>query len=389
MKSEYPLKITSLVGVFSNHSDFMENLLEVYMWFFKRDMNNKYIETLCKSIPTFHVFINWVEKKIVSRLSINDLMAKPFQRITKYALLLKNIQKSALTLDDKNCVTALLENIEIICQQMDKSIGIFKDRQVVNRISKLCMSENMLCDISLNNDKSDRNKSENDSRKIDDKNSTRAVSRLLRNYPRFITSNETRVLKMILQDIRIKVDQEKMFHGLMLIFNDCVILGMEESDKNKIDKHTQIMNEKGNFCGCSVTAKVSPFRIVVPPLDLSSVKSYILEDVFGAPGQQNIKDRRSLVGSFGSGSLAGSFSIGNIPNLLSTNENNHDYDILLVHENRLKLPDRLVYVKIEGNEYNGYGGSKYGGNKYTHTRHEITRVVKLLNSLSDSYVNKL
>ena len=34
-KNEYPLKITSLVGVFSNHTDFMENMLEIYLqgWF--------------------------------------------------------------------------------------------------------------------------------------------------------------------------------------------------------------------------------------------------------------------------------------------------------------------------------------------------------------------
>ncbi|KAK9960589.1 hypothetical protein ABG768_008436 [Culter alburnus] len=81
-----------------------------YCW--EEERNVEFARRQLDTNPQFHTYLTWVENHPqCGRMRLGDMQAKPHQRITKYPLLLKAVQKTTQNLPTQNALERMLNSV--------------------------------------------------------------------------------------------------------------------------------------------------------------------------------------------------------------------------------------------------------------------------------------
>ncbi|TRY94308.1 hypothetical protein DNTS_030388 [Danionella cerebrum] len=92
------------------------------------DRNVEFTRRQLETNPHFHTYLKWVENHPqCGRMRLGDMQAKPHQRITKYPLLLKAIQKNTEDLPTRNALDRMLNSVDHFIQSINDYLQLKED----------------------------------------------------------------------------------------------------------------------------------------------------------------------------------------------------------------------------------------------------------------------
>ncbi|XP_043201509.1 pleckstrin homology domain-containing family G member 5-like isoform X3 [Amphibalanus amphitrite] len=131
-KSRQPLDITEMRDGFAQ----FEEICHPYTRYCLDQNNSKlYCKSLSRSNGLFNGYLAWCEtQKDCNRLRLVDILAKPWQRLTKYSLLLKAILKKTEPQEEQAILRQMIEDVDVFVGSVD---GSLRSRHEQERLSAI------------------------------------------------------------------------------------------------------------------------------------------------------------------------------------------------------------------------------------------------------------
>ncbi|TSK34821.1 Pleckstrin homology domain-containing family G member 6 [Bagarius yarrelli] len=99
-----------------------------YCW--EEERNVDFTRRQLEVYPHFSIFVKWVESHpLCGRMRLNDMQAKPHQRITKYPLLLKAIQKATQDPSTQQTLNRMINSVSQFLDSINEYLN-FKDDEL-------------------------------------------------------------------------------------------------------------------------------------------------------------------------------------------------------------------------------------------------------------------
>uniref|UniRef100_A0A671N1U6 Pleckstrin homology domain containing, family G (with RhoGef domain) member 6 n=2 Tax=Sinocyclocheilus anshuiensis TaxID=1608454 RepID=A0A671N1U6_9TELE len=94
----------------------------------EEERNVEFTRRQLNTNPQFHTYLTWVENHPqCGRMRLGDMQAKPHQRITKYPLLLKAVQKTTEDLPTKNALERMLNSVNNFLESINNYMQLRDD----------------------------------------------------------------------------------------------------------------------------------------------------------------------------------------------------------------------------------------------------------------------
>jgi len=131
-RSRQPLDITEMRDGFAQ----FEEICHPYTRYCLDQNNSKlYCKNLARNNGLFNGYLAWCEtQKDCNRLRLVDILAKPWQRLTKYSLLLKAVLKKTDVNEDQASLREMIQDVDVLVGSVD---GSLRSRHEQERLSEI------------------------------------------------------------------------------------------------------------------------------------------------------------------------------------------------------------------------------------------------------------